>query len=51
MSGKIAVKFNMKPLIEKLSQATYHLQEAQKLIDLINSMEAKDLIDHSGSDQ
>lgn len=48
---KVTVRITTRPLVEKLSQLTYHLQEAQKLIDSINSMEAKDLIDHSDKSQ
>lgn len=42
----IEIKFDIKELEEKLSQLIFHIQEAQKLIDSINSMKAKDLIVH-----
>jgi len=47
----IGIKFDTSILIEKLSQLTYHMQEAQKLIDSINAMKATDLIDRQDTKQ
>lgn len=41
----ITIKLNTSDLNEKLSQLIYHLEEAKKLIDSINSIEAKSLIE------